>query len=158
MATPARADRMTVDELLKLARDGRLRVPSFQRELRWNADDKSILKVFEAIRGEKIGKLDPRELDPKAAESELLRTAGALRKTVEFLQSIGVPHVAALPYERPLVVLARLFHMYESPDEKSLVLLKRWFWRGPPRDDTGERRARSGSTSTMSDRMTSMAR
>jgi hypothetical protein len=41
-----------------------------------------------------------------------------------------VPHVAALPYELPLVVLARLFHLYERPDEKSLVLLKRWFWRG----------------------------
>ncbi len=90
----------------------------------------TILKAFEAIRGGKIGKLDPRELDPKAAESDLLSTASALRKTVAFLQSIGVPHSFALPYELPLVVLARLFHLYESPAEKSLVLLKRWLWRG----------------------------
>lgn len=93
-------------------------------------DPLTILKAFEAIRGEKIGKLDPRGLDLGAAESDLLGTARALRKTVTFLQSNGVPHVAALPYELPLVVLARLFHLYQSPDDKSLVLLKRWFWRG----------------------------
>ena len=101
------------------------------RDLGFGSIDRStILKTFEAIRGEKIGKLDPRGQDLRAAEKDLLGTARALRKTVVFLQSIGVPHVAALPYELPLVVLARLFHLYESPDEKSLVLLKRWFWRG----------------------------
>lgn len=101
------------------------------RDLNFGSIDRStILKAFEAIRGEKIGKLDPRGLDPTAAENDLLGTARALRKTVTFLQSIGVPHVAALPYELPLVVLARLFHLYQSPDDKSLVLLKRWFWRG----------------------------
>jgi hypothetical protein len=93
-------------------------------------DPLTILKTFEAIRGEKIGKLDPRGQDLKAAEKDLLDTASALRKTVVFLQSIGVPHARALPYELPLMVLARLFHLYESPGEKSLVLLKRWFWRG----------------------------
>ena len=101
------------------------------RDLSFGLIDRStILKAFEAIRGEKIGKFDPRGQDPSAAESDLLGTAHALRKTVAFLQSIGVPHAAALPYELPLVVLARLFHLYENPDEKSLVLLKRWFWRG----------------------------
>jgi hypothetical protein len=101
------------------------------RDLGFGSIERStILKAFEAIRGEKIGKLDPRGLDPAAAESDLLGTARALRKTVTFLQSIGVPHVAALPYELPLVVLARLFHLYPAPEEKSLVLLKRWFWRG----------------------------
>ena len=101
------------------------------RDLGFGSIDRlAILKTFEAIRGEKIGKLDPRGQDLKAAEKDLLGTASALRKTVVFLQSIGVPHAAALPYELPLVVLARLFHLYASPDEKSLVLLKRWFWRG----------------------------
>ena len=101
------------------------------RDLSFGSIDRStILKTFEAMRGEKIGRFDPRGQDPSAAEKDLLGTASALRKTVAFLQSIGVPHVAALPYELPLVVLARLFHLYESPDEKSLVLLKRWFWRG----------------------------
>lgn len=101
------------------------------RDLGFGSIDRlTILKTFEAIRGDKIGKLDPRGQDLRAAEEDLLGTASALRKTVAFLQSIGVPHAATLPYELPLVVLARLFHLYESPDEKSLVLLKRWFWRG----------------------------
>lgn len=101
------------------------------RDLGFGSIDRlTILKAFEAIMGEKIGKLDPRGLDPRAAESDLLGTARALRKTVVFLQSNGVPHVAALPYELPLVVLARLFHLHQSPDDKSLVLLRRWFWRG----------------------------
>jgi hypothetical protein len=101
------------------------------RDLGFGSIDRlTILKAFEAIKGATIGKLDPRGLDPRDAETDLLGTARALRKTAVFLQSIGVPHVAALPYELPLVVLARLFHLYESPEEKSLVLLKRWFWRG----------------------------
>ena len=101
------------------------------RDLGFGSIDRlTILKAFEATTDEKIGKLDPRNIDPRAAENDLLGTARALRKTVAFLKSIGVPHVAALPYELPLVVLARLFHLVESPDEKSLVLLKRWFWRG----------------------------
>ena len=101
------------------------------RDLGFGSIDRlTILKTFEAISGEKIGKLDPRGQDLRAAEKDLLGTASALRKTVAFLQSIGVPHAATVPSELPLVVLARLFHLYESPDEKSLVLLKRWFWRG----------------------------
>lgn len=93
-------------------------------------DRATILKALEAIRGEKIGKLDPRALDPKKAEGDLLATARALGHAVTFLQSIGVPHVIALPYQLPLIVLSRVFHLHPSPDEKSLVLLKRWFWRG----------------------------
>jgi hypothetical protein len=93
-------------------------------------DRATILRALEAIRGEKIEELDPRALDPKTAEGDLLATARALGHAVTFLQSIGVPHVIALPYQLPLVVLSRLFHLHPSPDEKSLVLLKRWFWRG----------------------------
>ena len=56
MAKPARADRITVEELLKLANDGRLRVPSFQRALRWDADDK--WKLLDSMeRGYPIGTL-----------------------------------------------------------------------------------------------------
>jgi len=93
-------------------------------------DRATILTALEAIRGEKIGKLDPRELDPREAERDLLATAQALGHAVTFLQSIGVPHAVALPYQLPLIVLSRLFHLYPSPDERGLVLLKRWFWRG----------------------------
>jgi Protein of unknown function DUF262 len=101
------------------------------RDLGFGSVDRSaILKTFEATRGERIGKLNPRDLDPRTAENDLLDTARALRKAVAFLRSIGVPHIAVLPYELPLMVLARFFCLFESPEERSLVLLKRWFWRG----------------------------
>lgn len=48
------------------------------RDLGFGSIDRlTILKTFEAIRGEKIGKLDPRGQDLKAAESDLLGTARA---------------------------------------------------------------------------------
>lgn len=93
-------------------------------------DRSTILKTFEAVSGERIGKADPRELDPRAAEKDLLRTARALSRAIELLRAIGVPHVTVLPYELPLVVLARLFGLHADPTERSITLLRRWFWRG----------------------------
>jgi hypothetical protein len=55
----------------------------------------TILKAFEAIRGDKVGKLDPRTLN--VAEADLIRTARALRAAVTFLRATAhVPHVAGL--------------------------------------------------------------
>ena len=48
---------------------------------------------------------------------------------MRFLQSIGVPHFALLPYRYLLVVLARVFAHHPDPDPASLRLLGRWFWR-----------------------------
>ncbi|PRQ07060.1 DUF262 domain-containing protein [Enhygromyxa salina] len=47
----------------------------------------TILKAFEAIRGDKVGKLDPRTLNVAAAEADLIRTASALRAAVTFLRA-----------------------------------------------------------------------
>jgi hypothetical protein len=91
----------------------------------------TILKAFEAIRGEKVGKLDPRTLDVADAEADLIRTTRALRATVSFLRTTAhVPHVAVRPYELPMVVLARFFALHDHPSERSLILLRRWLWRG----------------------------
>lgn len=91
----------------------------------------TILKAFEAIRGEKVGKLDPRTLDVADAEADLIRTASALRATVTFLRATAhVPHVAVRPYELPMIVLARFFALHDNPSERSLILLRRWLWRG----------------------------
>jgi len=93
----------------------------------------TILKAFEAIRGDKVGKLDPRTLDLVDAEADLIRTAKALRETVSFLRDTAhVPHVAVRPYELPMVVLARFFalHDLDHASERSLILLRRWLWRG----------------------------
>lgn len=91
----------------------------------------TILKAFEAIRGDKVGKLDPRTLRVADAEVDLIRTAKALRATVTFLRATAhVPHVAVRPYELPMVVLARFFALHDHPSERSLILLRRWLWRG----------------------------
>lgn len=91
----------------------------------------TVLKAFEAIRGDSVGRLDPRTLDVSAAQSDLVRTTRALRATIDFLQNVAhVPHVAVRPYELPLVVLARFFALHPRPSERSLILLRRWLWRG----------------------------
>jgi Protein of unknown function DUF262 len=54
----------------------------------------------------------------------------AIRRAVLFLQiTVGVPHFTLLPYKYPLVVLTRLFAHYQDIDERSLQLMRRWFWR-----------------------------
>ena len=56
--------------------------------------------------------------------------AEAIRRAVRFLQSVaGVPHSTFLPYRYSLVVLARLFAHYPDPDDRTIQLLRRWFWR-----------------------------
>jgi hypothetical protein len=54
----------------------------------------------------------------------------AIRRAVRFLQTVvGVPHFTLLPYKYPLIVLTRLFAHYRDIDERSLQLVRRWFWR-----------------------------
>lgn len=54
----------------------------------------------------------------------------AIRAAVRFLQNgVGIPHFTLLPYKYPLVVLTRLFAHYRDIDERSLQLVRRWFWR-----------------------------
>jgi hypothetical protein len=94
-------------------------------------DSSTILKVFEALRGEKIGRLDPHQIDVQQAETDLVRTADALQAAVEFLrEQAGVPRAEICPYELPLIVLARFFSLHPRPCERSRILLRRWFWRG----------------------------
>jgi hypothetical protein len=102
------------------------------RDLGFGTLDRStILKAFEAIRGEAIGKSNPRLIDPKSAEGDLLRAARALRRTILFLRErASIPHAAVTPYELPLIVLSRFFSLFEQPAERNLVLLRRWLWRG----------------------------
>lgn len=54
----------------------------------------------------------------------------AIRRAVVFLQNhAGVPHYSMLPYRHLLIVLARLFAHHPEPDSRSLLLIRRWFWR-----------------------------
>jgi hypothetical protein len=56
MARPARADQFTVSDILRYAGEGRLRLPAFQRPLRWESSDKRQL-VDSIERGFPIGTL-----------------------------------------------------------------------------------------------------
>jgi hypothetical protein len=112
----------------------------------------TILKAFEAIRGDQVGRLDPRKLDVEAAEADLVRTADALRAAIEFLRDVAhIPHAAVQPYELPVVVLARFFAIHRKPSERSLILMKRWLWRG----SLGERLG--GASGTMQQHVDSVS-
>lgn len=93
-------------------------------------DRSTLLNALEAIRGTKIGSLDPRSITETQAASELARGREVLEKVVRFLKHVGVPHYQVCPYELPIVVLARFFALFPKPRERNLILLKRWFWRG----------------------------
>lgn len=54
----------------------------------------------------------------------------ALIRAVEFLQNhAGVPHLSFLAYRAPLVVLTRFFAHFPKPEENTLRLLRRLYWR-----------------------------
>lgn len=58
------------------------------------------------------------------------RGARALRRAVTFLQeTVGVPHVAFLPYQYLLVVLSRFFSFEGEISHRDIGLLDRWFWQ-----------------------------
>lgn len=68
---------------------------------------------------------------PGAAREFEARTAAAIGRVVAFLRDVaGIPHAAALPYELPVIVLARFFDRFPAPAERSLERLSRWVWRG----------------------------
>lgn len=56
MRTAAKADSMTIEDVIKLASEGRLRMPSFQRPFRWDAADRRAL-VDSIYRGYPVGTL-----------------------------------------------------------------------------------------------------
>lgn len=54
----------------------------------------------------------------------------ALSNVARFLQeSAGIPHSAFVPFRFHLLVLARFFAHFPSPEPRNLELLSRWVWR-----------------------------
>ncbi|MBX3201231.1 MAG: DUF262 domain-containing protein [Labilithrix sp.] len=102
------------------------------KDIGFGAIDRStLLSALEAIRGTKLGALDPQSLAAEQAAIELDRARSVLGIVVEFLRArAGVPHYLVCPYELPIVVLARFFALFPQPHERNLILLRRWFWRG----------------------------
>lgn len=93
-------------------------------------DEATLLQMFAAIRGVDASKERVPQLGDDAHEQmlELQRSAAA---TIAFLRrDARIPHASLLPYQQPLLALARLFARFPQPQPRSRELLARWLWRG----------------------------
>lgn len=94
-------------------------------------DNNTILQAVLAPRGADAN----RDVRSEFASDEDIQNAYALgeeglRSAVRFLQEVaGIPHFTLLPYKYLLVVLTRIFVYYKNLDDRSLQLIRRWFWR-----------------------------
>jgi Protein of unknown function DUF262 len=69
--------------------------------------------------------------EPGALKDIFTELLPVLRKTIELLRGVAeIPHFEVLPYGLPLAVLARFYHLFPEPQERSELLLSRWIWRG----------------------------
>jgi hypothetical protein len=69
--------------------------------------------------------------EPGALKDTFTELLPLLRKTIELLRGVAeIPHFEVLPYGLPLAVLARFYHLFPEPKERSELLLSRWIWRG----------------------------
>nr|WP_293182125.1 DUF262 domain-containing protein [Nannocystis sp.] len=93
-------------------------------------DEATLLQMLQAIRGVDATKERAPQLGAEAHEKmvELQRSAEA---TIAFLRrDANIPHASLLPYQQPLLALARLFARFPEPQPRSRELLARWLWRG----------------------------
>ena len=94
-------------------------------------DDKLLYKMLLALLGRDVGASDPPALDHDAAASAYQALERAARAAVAFMrQDAGIPHASLLPYELPLVALAKFFALHPDPSARTRDLLSRWVWRG----------------------------
>src|SRR5690606_35914553 len=68
MSTAARAEAMAVEDVIRLASEGRLRMPGFQRAFRWEAKDRRAL-LDSIYRGYPVGTLLLWKNPPSATEA-----------------------------------------------------------------------------------------
>ncbi len=104
-------------------------------------DESAVMQVILARRGADVRReirnefeTTARGRDPFAArepEDEAYRLgADAAVLAVEFVQRVvRVPHQALLPYQYPLITLARFFAHHPHPAPRHERLLRRFFWR-----------------------------
>jgi len=110
-------------------------------------DEGLLLQMLQAIRGVDAFKERVPELGDDAPQllARLERSAAA---SVSFLRTdAGIPHASLLPYQQPLLALARFFDRFPEPSGRSRELLTRWIWRGSL---TGAHRGDLVATRTMS--------
>ncbi|HEX6902184.1 MAG TPA: DUF262 domain-containing protein [Thermoanaerobaculia bacterium] len=94
--------------------------------------DQWLHKAALAIRGIDATKSLKGELrEPGALKDTFTELLPVLGKAIELLRGVAkIPHSEVLPYGLPLAVLARFYHLFPVPKERSELLLSRWIWRG----------------------------
>jgi hypothetical protein len=94
-------------------------------------DRAAILTALKAVAGLPLDRDFTKDLERTQATEALARAEAALARAVQFLrEQAGIVHAKLLPYELPLIVLARFFDCFPEPRQRSLTLLRRWLWRG----------------------------
>lgn len=93
-------------------------------------EEKLVLRAVLALR-----RKDPsrgfRQIDSQDVPAALADANEGLARAVTFVISqAGFPHLSLLPYKLPLATLALFFHEHRDPKKRTLVLLRRWMWRG----------------------------
>lgn len=93
-------------------------------------EEKLVLRALLALR-----RKDPsrgfRQVESQEVPAALRDTAEGLKRAVLFVKHrAGFPHISLLPYKLPLATLALFFHEHRDPRKRTLVLLRRWMWRG----------------------------
>lgn len=87
------------------------------------------LRCLLTVAGEGLDTPPRREIE--GYRSHVPGATAALSLALDFLKNEGhIPHLRALPYRLPVVALVRFFHNHPAPSPRSLVLLRRWLWRG----------------------------
>jgi len=93
-------------------------------------DEATLLQMFAAIRGVDATKEAPPQLG-KSAHAQMIELQHSVESTIVFLRrDVGIPHMSLIPYQQPLLALARVFARFPEPQSRSRELLARWVWRG----------------------------
>ncbi len=105
---------------------------ALQRETQFGRiDEDYLLRALLAVNNKDPGRDFKSQIRGDEAPEALTITHQALRRSIVFLrEQARIPHVALMPYQLPLVALARFFHLHPAPTPRSRDLLARWVWRG----------------------------
>jgi hypothetical protein len=94
--------------------------------------EREILRSLLALRGPDVLRDIHDEFDDDDDRREaFLLTERVLLDVVTLLRNdLDVPHVRLLPHTSVIPVLAALLHRADRPTPRTVVLLRRWLWRG----------------------------
>lgn len=94
-------------------------------------EDSTLYDMLLAARGADQSRNRLPELSSAEAHRAMQDLERSARATITFLRDdVGIPHISLLPYQQPLLALARLFHRHPQLHPRSRDLLRRWLWRG----------------------------